>query len=121
MNQRLFRLRQSLGYNQDEFAQLLGIAIRSYIRYEKGERTVPADILATIGELGVNLNWLLTGQGAMWKKTDQPAAVAEAESPYENNSREVQLEELAQELARLKRLLHQIEALLHTLQDAPPS
>jgi len=116
LNERLYHLRQSLGYSQDDFAQLLKIATRTYIRYEKGERAVPSDILIRIGKLGVNLNWLLTGQAPMWKKDDTPVTVAETGPAYQT-ARDFTVVQLSRELARLKTILRRIEELIRSLQD----
>ncbi len=60
------RLRQVRGdMNQDAFAKLLDIGRTTLIRYEKGERSPDADLIARLWVLfKVDALWLLTGIGA---------------------------------------------------------
>ncbi|QPJ62803.1 MAG: helix-turn-helix transcriptional regulator [Candidatus Nitronauta litoralis] len=54
-------IRNNLNCTQTAFAQVLGIGFRTYVRYESGERDVPAATLVKISSLGnVSLDRLLT-------------------------------------------------------------
>ncbi len=54
-------IRNNLNCTQTAFAQVLGIGFRTYVRYESGERDVPASTLVKISSLGnVSLDRLLT-------------------------------------------------------------
>lgn len=59
------RLRQVRGdMNQDAFAKMLDIGRTTLIRYEKGERSPDADLIARLWVLfKVDALWLLTGIG----------------------------------------------------------
>ena len=53
-------IRQHLNCTQTAFAQVLEIGFRTYVRYESGERNVPAGVLVKISRLGnISLDRLL--------------------------------------------------------------
>lgn len=63
--ERLASWRSSLEKTQAAFSTLVGIHISQLKKYEQG-RTVPGgEVLTAIAGTGVNINWLLTGQGPM--------------------------------------------------------
>lgn len=71
MKDRFRLLRQKLGLSQKEMAEGLGVPSTTISKYERGEVKPAADILAKIANTyGVNLNWLLTGLGDMFIKTE---------------------------------------------------
>jgi transcriptional regulator with XRE-family HTH domain len=57
--------RHALGLTQDEFARRAGIPKRTLVGYENAEREPGASALAAIAGTGVNMTWLLTGEGEM--------------------------------------------------------
>ena len=61
------RIRLARGrLTQDEFAARLGISKSTIGKYERGERSPESDILARMRSvLGIDINWLLTGEGPM--------------------------------------------------------
>ena len=65
MKTRLFEIRLDLEMTQAILANELGISRMTYVRYEKGERNIPSDVLIKLAELGYDVNWLLTGAGNM--------------------------------------------------------
>lgn len=68
---RLKKLRKEKNLNQSEFASLIGTSSANISYYEKGERNPSSDFLNKIADkLGVNLNWLLTGEGPMYRKAE---------------------------------------------------
>lgn len=54
--------RRRLKLNQQELADAVGISKRSIGNYERGERTPDAEVLVKLGEVGVNVCYLLTGK-----------------------------------------------------------
>jgi transcriptional regulator with XRE-family HTH domain len=65
---RLRLLRQKLGLTQSQMAQKLGVTLNTYQRYELGNRNLTVEKLQQLRKLfGVNLNWLLTGEGGMFE------------------------------------------------------
>lgn len=51
--------------NQTEFAEFLNINQTTLSKYENGTTYIPDELKLKIGEIGINLHWLLTGQGSM--------------------------------------------------------
>lgn len=67
MNSRLEKLRCILKFNPNAFAKALNIPQPTYVRYEKGERKLSAELFMQLKEnFDVNINWLLTGEGEMF-------------------------------------------------------
>lgn len=61
---RLEQIRDRLGFTtQKAFAEKLGLKYQSYVNYEKGGRSLPDEIKFKLFGLGVNISWLVTGQG----------------------------------------------------------
>lgn len=55
---------------RDEFANSLGISKSTIAHYERGERTPDAIVLDTYrSKFGVNINWLVSGEGEMFEDT----------------------------------------------------
>ncbi|WP_273792410.1 helix-turn-helix domain-containing protein [Brucella anthropi] len=70
--------------DRGEFAQLLGFAKSSLANYERGERTPDAAVLlAYRDKLGVNLNWLVSGEGQAFS---DPNSVANLKSDVPTSS-----------------------------------
>lgn len=63
---RLKELREWYGESQAKFAQRFGIAQNTYGQYEIGKRSIPDDFKTMLAESGVDMNWLITGQGDMF-------------------------------------------------------
>lgn len=58
--------------SQKKFAQKLGVSLRSYIRYETGERIPKGDILRRIASImSVPTDWILTGQWTRERTDDE--------------------------------------------------
>jgi transcriptional regulator with XRE-family HTH domain len=68
LHERIKHWRHTLGLTQDEFAKLAGMSKATLVGYEVGQRKPGADALAAIARTGVNMNWLLTGEGEMLPK-----------------------------------------------------
>jgi len=80
---RLKAWRHALGLTQEQFAQRCGLPKRTVIGYENGEREPGSAALAAIARTGVNMNWLLTGEGEMRLDHDrlETAAMSRKFSP----------------------------------------
>ena len=50
--------------SQYEFARSLKVSLRSYQYYESGARPLPVELLHRLAELGINVHWIVTGDGA---------------------------------------------------------
>ncbi|GAB4173852.1 MAG: helix-turn-helix transcriptional regulator [Rhodocyclaceae bacterium] len=62
---RIKQWRHALGLTQAELAQRLGVHIGVLKKYEQGLNVPGGDALAAIAKTGVNMTWLLTGEGEM--------------------------------------------------------
>jgi transcriptional regulator with XRE-family HTH domain len=60
--QRLAAVRATTGLSQTAFAQTLGLSLRAYANYERGEREAPVALFRAILEQhGIDPIWLLSG------------------------------------------------------------
>ena len=101
--QNLIILRKYLGFKVSDFAEKLGIQYRTYQSYERGERKPPLELLEQlVYKYGVNMNWLLTGEGEMFSSSVQPVA----DSPDVNTFWNKKMNDLISE--RLKKIREQI-------------
>lgn len=73
MGARLRLWRQTLGATQAQMADRLGMHIGVLKKYETGQNIPGGEALAAIARTGVNMTWLLTGEGDM--RWTPPAAV----------------------------------------------
>lgn len=65
-NEKIKVFREKLELTQEEMAKQLEIGVRTYIRYEKGERFPTIDIVYKLARLdNINYNWLLGDQDNM--------------------------------------------------------
>jgi len=69
IGRRLRQARYALGYRtQEVFGKALGgITKNRMSRAERGENLIPTEMLYALADKGININWLLTGKGAMQK------------------------------------------------------
>ncbi|WP_175684606.1 helix-turn-helix domain-containing protein [Burkholderia anthina] len=65
-HRRVVQVRQHLDLSQEKMARQLGLSLRAYANYERGERAVPVELLRALYEqFSVDPVWLLTGDGQM--------------------------------------------------------
>lgn len=67
---RIKEWRNALGLSQKEFANLAMIPKRSLQNYEEGKQKPGSEQLQKLSYTGVDLNWLITGQGSPTSKVD---------------------------------------------------
>ena len=65
ISERLLEERKRLGLNQDQMAEIGGVAKRTYCNYESGEREPMASFFAAIAAAGADVQYILTGMRAM--------------------------------------------------------
>jgi phage repressor protein C with HTH and peptisase S24 domain len=64
---RLKEVRNRLGYKtQEPFAVKIGTSQTTLSKYENGTIDIPDDLKIKISELGINIHWLVTGEGDMF-------------------------------------------------------
>lgn len=66
MNERLREIRKSCQESQRAFAARFGLVQQTYANYESGKADIPMQLLRQLSSAGINLNWLLSGQGSMY-------------------------------------------------------
>lgn len=76
-------------------AQLLGVVLRTYATYERGDRTPTAESLELLVQRGWNANWLLTGQGNERLTATGENRVAEDAASYGPASQDLSGEHLS--------------------------
>ncbi|MFT6550189.1 MAG: transcriptional regulator with XRE-family HTH domain [Zhongshania marina] len=60
---RILELRQTLGMSQQALADSLGVSLRTFQNYERGDRPVSKDLLSSLHrQHQVDVNWLLSGE-----------------------------------------------------------
>jgi len=64
---RLANVRKALGGSQGVFAKKLGLSQSTYANYEKGSRALPDSTKNALSRFGINLHWLITGEGSMFR------------------------------------------------------
>lgn len=64
LGQRLMAVRATTGLSQGAFADTLGLSLRAYANYERGEREMPVALFRALYEAyGIDPIWLLAGPG----------------------------------------------------------
>lgn len=64
IGQRLTAVRATIALSQGAFAETLGLSLRAYANYERGEREMPVALFRALYEAyGIDPVWLLDGPG----------------------------------------------------------
>lgn len=68
MKNRIAAAREALGYGNDQigFAKLLGVSQSAVSRWEKGDYVPAKTKIAAFERVGINSQWLETGEGPMF-------------------------------------------------------
>jgi transcriptional regulator with XRE-family HTH domain len=67
--ERLRTWRKHLGLTQEEFSTRTGLHIGVLRKYENDVNVPGGEALVAIGKTGINLNWLLLGEGQMYVRS----------------------------------------------------
>ncbi len=59
-----------MGLSQADMASYIQLPLRTYQRLEQEDRDLKASVLKKFAKVGVNISWLLTGEGPMFKVPD---------------------------------------------------
>lgn len=70
MNERIREVRLSIGGSQKAFGERFGIAQQTYANYETGKVAVPDAFKQQLADIGINIHWLVTGNGPMYLDSD---------------------------------------------------
>lgn len=72
---RLKLIREYYNESQAKFSKKLGIAQNTWGQYEIGKRSVPDELKQQLAAMGIDIHWLVTGEGSMHKdRAADPAA-----------------------------------------------
>ncbi|WP_233113008.1 helix-turn-helix domain-containing protein [Aggregatibacter actinomycetemcomitans] len=87
ISERLRQVCEAKNWKIKDFAERTGIAYRTLQGYVGGEREPNAEGMTAIAKAGVNLNWLVSGEGEMFQTATQEIAMSEQEEKLLNNYR----------------------------------
>lgn len=80
ISERLRQVCEAKNWKIKDFAEQTGIAYRTLQGYVGGEREPNAEGMAAIAKAGVNLNWLVSGEGEMFQSESQKTVMSEQET-----------------------------------------
>lgn len=80
ISERLRQICEAKNWKIKDFAEQTGIAYRTLQGYVGGEREPNAEGMAAIAKAGVNLNWLVSGEGEMFQSEQQKTVMSEQET-----------------------------------------
>jgi len=82
---RLEQAREALGMRQEDMASKLGVSLSTYHRHRRDGRALAAYTLLPLAKEGINLDWLVTGEGSMMRgqapATPQPDSADQRVAP----------------------------------------
>lgn len=82
INDKLKLIREHTGESQAKFAKRFSIPQQTYANYELNKRNIPDDFkMKLYRDLNVDLNWLVTGEGAMFRNGSTEGQATGGESP----------------------------------------
>jgi transcriptional regulator with XRE-family HTH domain len=70
ISSRIKAAREAMGYTQRDLADVLGISLPSLREYEQSKSIPGGNVVALMAELGWNANWVLIGNGKMFRKVE---------------------------------------------------
>ncbi|HHE9472817.1 helix-turn-helix transcriptional regulator [Haemophilus influenzae] len=79
ISERLRQVCEAKNWKIKDFAEQTGIAYRTLQGYVGGEREPNAEGMTGIAKAGVNLNWLVSGEGEMFQTITQENTISEQE------------------------------------------
>ena len=79
ISERLRQVCEAKNWKITDFAEQTGIAYRTMQGYIGGEREPNAEGMSGIAKAGVNLNWLVSGEGEMFQNIIQKNAISTQE------------------------------------------
>ena len=107
---RLRELRRYLKLTQNEFSEKICITQATLCGYEKKKRVPDGEILSNIANVyNVNINWLLTGEGAMFLSDVPPLSVGNVDGKdavstgVAGGDKDSVIEQQAKEIEQLKK------------------
>ena len=71
-SERIKDIRHHLKMNQAEFAVHTNILRSAISEFENGKREPTREFIETLSDMGISIDWFLTGTGPMMKPTNSP-------------------------------------------------
>ncbi len=84
IGKRLRQAREFFGYSQADFSAAIGAKLRGYQENEHGRSMPGGKILTALATLGVNINWLLTGEAEMLLGEPSAPAIEQNQQPSDD-------------------------------------
>ena len=89
ISERLRQVCEAKNWKITDFAEQTGIAYRTMQGYIGGEREPNAEGMTGIAKAGVNLNWLVSGEGEMFQSVIQKNEISEQDVSDEKSDNAV--------------------------------
>ena len=70
LGERLRQVRNIFGMSQVAVAKAAGVSVTAWQNYENGNQCPGGKVLGALVQLGVNVNWILTGEGQMMRENN---------------------------------------------------
>ncbi|MDH3002285.1 helix-turn-helix domain-containing protein [Pasteurella multocida] len=80
ISERLKLVCEQKNWKIKEFAELTGLPYRTMQGYIGGEREPNAEGMTALAKVGINLNWLVSGEGEMFQSESQKNVMSEQET-----------------------------------------
>lgn len=92
INHRIKSLRKHLSMNQNEFGSKIGLSQRAVSWMEKeGNTVIPQNIKIICDTFNVSENWLLNGEGEMFRPADEPDILDRLQQELKLTSQEMEI------------------------------
>ena len=92
INHRIKSLRNHLSMNQNEFGSKIGLSQRAVSWMEKeGNTVIPQNIKIICDTFNVSENWLLNGEGEMFRPADEPDILDRLQQELKLTSQEMEI------------------------------
>ncbi len=92
INHRIKSLRKHLSMNQNEFGSKIGLSQRAVSWMEKeGNTVIPQNIKIICDTFNVSENWLLNGEGDMFRPADEPDILDRLQQELKLTSQEMEI------------------------------
>lgn len=108
---RLRKIRKDKGLDQGDFANFLNISQQNLSNYETNKRDIPEQIKIKLQQNGVNLNWLISGDGEPFIKNAEEPKKSALIQEIENTAVEAITPKFIEQDNRIKRIEEELKDL----------
>ncbi len=89
ISERIKLERKRLNLSQTEFGEACGITLRSQQNYENGSRNPDSEYLRRANELGVDINYLITGKPASASVSDDESLILDSFRALDDETKKI--------------------------------